>query len=79
MKCEELLKILSDYVDGEIDPSLCKEFERHLEGCDPCKIVVDTVRKTITLYRESEVYEIPLDFRNRLHALLRKKWEERKR
>ncbi len=59
MKCEELLKILSEYVDGEIDPSLCKEFERHLAGCDPCKVVVDTVRKTITLYRESEVWEIP--------------------
>ncbi len=79
MKCEELLKILSEYVDGEIDPSLCKEFERHLAGCDPCKVVVDTVRKTITLYRESEVWETPFDFRNRLHALLREKWEERNR
>ena len=78
MKCEDLLKMLNDYVDGDIDPSICEEFQRHLEGCDPCKVVVDTVRKTITLYRDAEVYEIPLDFRNRLHALIREKWEEKK-
>ncbi|MGQ9589431.1 MAG: anti-sigma factor family protein [Planctomycetota bacterium] len=78
MKCEDLLKMLNDYVDGDIDPSICDEFQRHLEGCDPCKVVVDTVRKTITLYRDAEVYEIPLDFRNRLHAVIREKWEEKK-
>lgn len=78
MKCEDLLKMLNDYVDGDIDPSICDEFQQHLEGCDPCKVVVDTVRKTITLYREAEVYEIPLEFRNRLHALIREKWQEKK-
>lgn len=78
MKCEDLLKMLNDYVDGDIDPSICDEFRRHLEGCDPCKVVVDTVRKTITLYRDADVYEIPLDFRTRLHALIREKWKEKK-
>jgi anti-sigma factor RsiW len=73
MKCADLLRMLNDYVDGDIDPGICKEFEKHLAGCNPCKIVVDNVRKTITLYREASVYEIPSPFRDRLHQALREK------
>ncbi len=76
MKCEELLRMLNDYVDGDLDPGLCAEFEKHFEGCDPCRIVVDTVRQTIRLYRGEEVCEIPLDFRKRLHAALYEKWKQ---
>ena len=76
MKCEELLKMLNDYVDDDIDVAICKEFEQHLSGCNPCKIVVDNIRKTITLYRGQEVYELPADFHGRLCATLRKKWME---
>ena len=28
MKCEELLNILNEYVDGTVDPSICEEFEQ---------------------------------------------------
>lgn len=77
MKCEDLLRALNDYVDGEVDSSLCKEFEAHLSGCNPCQIVVDNVRKTITLYRAGEPVELPIEFRTRLHQMLRDKWKER--
>ncbi|MCI0535859.1 MAG: zf-HC2 domain-containing protein [Verrucomicrobiales bacterium] len=75
MKCHDLLAWLNDYVDGGIDPAVCKEFEHHLAGCDPCRVVVDTVRKTITLYREAQPYELPAEFREKLHAALRRKWK----
>ncbi len=73
MKCADLLRMLNDYVDGDIDPGLCEEFEKHLAGCNPCKVVVDNVRKTITLYKNEGVYELPAAFRERLHKLLRQK------
>lgn len=76
MKCEELLQILNEYVDGPVDPGLCKEFEQHLAGCNPCQVVVDTIRKTITLYKNGEPFELPLEFRQRLHAALRERWKE---
>lgn len=77
MKCEDMLKLLGDYVDGEIDPAVCREFEQHLEGCNPCKIVIDTVRKTVTLYKGTEVYELPVELRERLHRTLRERWQEK--
>ncbi len=77
MKCAELLKALNDYVDGNIDPVLCAEFEAHMAGCNPCQIVIDNVRKTITLYRNGEPYELPPAFRERLHKTLRDRWRSK--
>ncbi len=74
MKCEDLLKMLNDYVDGDIAPAVCEGFETHLSGCNPCQVVVDTIRRTITLYRGEERYELPLPFRQRLHDALRARW-----
>lgn len=74
MKCEDLLKMLNDYVDGDIAPAVCEGFEAHLSGCNPCQVVVDTIRKTITLYRGEERFELPLPFRTRLHDTLRARW-----
>jgi hypothetical protein len=37
---------------------------------------VDNIRKTITLYKQGQPYELPLPFRDRLHAALRQRWKE---
>jgi len=76
MNCEELLKLLNEYVDGGIAPGTCEEFERHLAGCDPCQVVVDNIRRTITLYKDGKPHELPAEFRERLHGQLRRKWRE---
>jgi predicted anti-sigma-YlaC factor YlaD len=78
MKCDELLRMLNDYVDGDIDPSVCARLEEHLEGCDPCRVVIDSIRKTIILYKEEGVTEIPIPFRERLHDTLRERWEQKR-
>lgn len=77
MKCEELLARLNEYVDGGVDPAICESFEHHLAGCDPCKVVVDNIRQTITLYKEGQPYELPVRFREQLYTALRAKWREK--
>ena len=77
MKCEELLAMLNEYVDGTVDPAICEEFEKHMAGCNPCQVVVDNIRKTITLYKAGQPYELPVKFRERLHDALREKWKEK--
>jgi hypothetical protein len=74
MKCQELLAWLNEYVDGTIEPGMCEEFEKHMQGCNPCQIVVDNIRHTITLYKAGEPYELPLEFKDRLHRALRARW-----
>jgi anti-sigma factor RsiW len=75
MKCEDLLKAMNDYVDGKIDPAMCEEFEQHLAGCNPCQIVVDNIRKTITLYKAGQPYPMPPQLREHLRQALREKWK----
>jgi hypothetical protein len=74
MKCAELLKALNEYVDGTIDPAVCDDFRHHLEGCNPCQVVVDNIRQTITLYRQGQPCELPAALHDRLHAALRERW-----
>ncbi len=70
--------MLNEYVDGGVDPGICEQFETHLAGCNPCQVVVDNIRKTITLYRDGHPYALPVQFRERLHSALRQKWREKR-
>ncbi|MCX6038086.1 MAG: zf-HC2 domain-containing protein [Chloroflexi bacterium] len=71
-KCRSLLGSLSDYVDGSLGEELCEEIERHVAECQNCHIVVDTLRKTISLYHESavEAGDVPGVVRERLFRTL---------
>jgi len=65
--CRHLLGSLSEYVDGELEDQLCAELERHLESCENCQIVVNTLRRTVTLYKVTgKEQAIPEDVRQRL-------------
>ncbi len=69
--CRHLLGALSDYIDGSLQEELCAELERHLQECENCRIVVDTLRRTIYLYRTTaSPTEIPQDVRQRLYHCL---------
>lgn len=70
--CHQLLGSLSEYVDGELDDELCAILELHLEDCENCRIVVDTLRKTVYLYRTTaQEEELPSDIRERLFKTLK--------
>lgn len=66
-ECRQLLDSLSDYVDGDLQQELCDEIELHMKDCDNCRIVVDTLSKTISLYQtSSDPAIVPEEVRQRL-------------
>jgi anti-sigma factor (TIGR02949 family) len=70
-RCEELLGSLSSYIDGDLAPALCQELEKHLEGCDDCRVVLNTTKRTIELVHSSaERSDLPEDVRERLFKRL---------
>jgi len=69
--CRELVVQLSEYIDGELEAALCAELETHLAECPNCRVMVDTVRKTITLYHSYGTPELPSDVQDRLYRVLR--------
>lgn len=69
--CKNLLASLSDYVDGSLGENLCSEIERHMAGCEKCRMVVDSLRKTIYLYQATtESTAVPEGVRQRLFSRL---------
>ena len=68
--CRDHLGALSDYLDGDLHPEFCAEIERHLAECGDCRIVVDTLRKTVMLYRAYGHEKVPDDAKARLFAVL---------
>ncbi len=76
MKCQELLDTLNDYVDGETQSALCEALREHLAECNPCRIVIDNIRQTITLYRAGEAMPLPDELHEKLRSLMRARWSE---
>ncbi|MDQ7028844.1 MAG: zf-HC2 domain-containing protein [Ardenticatenia bacterium] len=74
--CRRWLAHLCDYVDGELDQSLCAELERHMAECEACTVVVETTRQTITLYRHLGRAELPEATRRRLKQLIERSVHE---
>ena len=73
MNCRGVIRELSNFLDGDLDPAVKAELERHLEHCDDCRMVVDTTRKAVHLFCHSEPVPLPEDVRDRLHKALEQK------
>jgi RNA polymerase sigma-70 factor (ECF subfamily) len=46
-RCKEMFAELSNYLDDELDDSLCEELEKHMDGCEPCKAFLLSLEKSI--------------------------------
>jgi RNA polymerase sigma-70 factor (ECF subfamily) len=46
-RCKEMFAELSNYLDEELDDSLCEELEKHMDGCEPCKAFLSSLEKSI--------------------------------
>ena len=69
--CKHLLGSLSEYIDGDLGDEICAEIEKHLAGCENCRVVIDSLKKTVYLYHvTSEDSPVPDGVRNRLFQRL---------
>jgi len=71
-RCQELLGQLKAYVDGELAAELRHDLELPLADCPDCRVVFDTLAKTIMLYHtlDETPVELPPDVESRLSRRL---------
>jgi anti-sigma factor RsiW len=77
--CADFLKELTDYLDATMDDSTRSELEDHLAWCHNCYVICNTTKKTIEIYRDSQLYELPDDLRSRLETAILTKCASRKK
>ncbi len=70
--CSRVLTHLNDYIDHQLSPELCEELEAHLAQCDNCRVVFDTLNKTLYLVHQlrETPSELPETVAYRLFAVM---------
>lgn len=78
MRCSEVLAVLSDFVDGELEPAVSSRVEEHLLGCPDCdRFGRNFGSMVVALRRESEKSpEVQLEVMTRLLERVRKERAE---
>lgn len=69
--CQHLLGSLADYLDDHAAAELCAEIETHLATCPDCRVVVDTMKKTITLVHQTPKPTMPDAAKEKLMQVLK--------
>ena len=52
LTCEELVELVTDYLDGALDPKTAGRFEQHLAVCPGCETYVEQMKETASLLGE---------------------------
>ena len=71
IKCQELVELVTDYIEGALPPRDRARFERHLAGCPHCTIYVDQLRITIRALGRLEPESISPEAREALLTAFR--------
>lgn len=74
-ECRRMRELLSDFIDHSLHWRTARSLETHLAACPPCRCYVATVERTIVLYRERPVVDVPIAVRGHLREVLRERHE----
>ena len=69
--CKKYFDRISEYLDGELDASICEKINQHLKDCPECRNCLESLKKTVDLCKKMPLETIPEDARDRLREHLR--------
>ena len=71
LSCQELVELVTDYLEGVLPDADRLELERHLETCDGCRQYVEQMRTTIVLTGEARPLDLSPEAEDALLAAFR--------
>jgi anti-sigma factor RsiW len=71
ISCQDLVELVTDYVEQALDADEAAVFEQHLNFCDGCVWYVDQVRKTIDVVGELRAEDVPEETKAKLLTAFR--------
>src|SRR5438045_8653064 len=78
MNCEEAIKLMDGYWDGELDPITNQTIEQHLRDCRKCEQAYETHRALVrAIGSAAPYYKAPAELRERIQSSLREEIAER--
>lgn len=70
MKCSQIRKMISPYVDDELSPQDKRTFTAHIQECAACKKELEDIQSIHELFASAEKYSAPSEFATRVMANL---------
>lgn len=71
LTCQELVELVTDYLEGALSPAERARFDLHLRDCDPCVEYIDEVRLTIGILGRLTPADLPSPVREVMLAQFR--------
>jgi anti-sigma factor RsiW len=71
ISCQDLVELVTDYVEQALPAQEAAVFEQHLNFCDGCVWYVDQVRKTIDVVGELRAEDVPEETKAKLLTAFR--------
>jgi len=69
--CQEVVELVSDYLDQALPPEEASLFEQHVNFCDGCDRYLDPLRSTVATVGRVTEQEVPEETRGKLLAAFR--------
>ena len=79
VSCKEIAKYVCGELDEHIDSPKCREIKKHMEACPNCTAYLDSLKKTVRLYREYPNPSVTEQCREELFAVLKMGKQKSKR
>jgi predicted anti-sigma-YlaC factor YlaD len=71
LTCEQVTKLIRDYLQGELSPVILTSFEEHLQRCDDCVAFLKTYQQTVQEVQSLTYEDMPQDMQIRVRQFLR--------
>ena len=71
LACRELVELVTEYLDGALDPAARARVDAHLATCDGCTTYIDQVRGVMAATRRMPPQPVPPALMERLLAAFR--------
>ena len=68
--CGSVVKLLADYLERQLPPSLRAELEAHLQKCPRCVTQLRTYESTVSMLRSLRDDDLPPDLRLTLKSFI---------
>jgi anti-sigma factor RsiW len=59
LRCQELVELVTDYLEAALPAPERARFDAHIAGCDDCTAYLEQMRTTIVLTGRLRVEELP--------------------
>ena len=70
LRCTEIAKYVCENLDEQLNSRKCREIKKHLQSCPKCTKQLDSLKKTVFLYRNCHTPSLSKQDHEKLLAVL---------